>query len=208
MVSTQQEIVGRILRASTKGFTCGTSSRQVDTRHDFGAFVKVPIANDGDCCVIGLIYAVEIKDDQLVNELVMADSVNPNVLLDQRENRMVPVEIDVLNVGYGYRDASGAIVNGFHSLPPRPPMSLTDVELCTIFEVYTFTQHYDFFRTVINASDVPSDDLLAAALRYAAQAYPENQRYDFMVRCGQHLARLLANDLKRLSHVLALIRPA
>jgi hypothetical protein len=207
MVSTQQEIVGRIMRASTKGFTCGTSSRQVDARHDFGAFVKVPIANDGDCFVIGLIYAVEIKDDKLVNELVMSDSVNPNVLLDQRENRMVPVEIDVLNIGYGYRNERGTVVNAFHSLPPRPPMSLSDVELCNGEEVYRFTQSYDFFRIVINAPDVPSDDLLAAALRYAAGAYDQNQRYEFMVRCGRHIARLLANDLKRLSHVLMLIKP-
>jgi hypothetical protein len=205
MVSTQQEIVGRIMRASTKGFTCGTNSRQVDTRHDFGAFVKVPIANDSDCCVIGLIYAVEIKDDQLINELVMSEAVNPNVLLDQRENR--PVEIDVLNVGYGYRNDRDTVVNAFHSLPPRPPMSLSDVELCNGEEVYRFTQSCDFFRIVINAPDVPSDDLLAAALRYAAGAYDPSLRYEFMVRCGRHIARLLAHDLKRLAHVLMLIKP-
>ena len=48
---------------------------------------------------------------------------------------------------------------------------------------------------------------MAAALRYASYAYPENERYDFMVKCGRRLANLLANDLKRLSHVLTLIRP-
>ncbi|MDQ7033826.1 MAG: hypothetical protein Q9P01_03025 [Anaerolineae bacterium] len=60
--------VGRILRASTRGFDCGTHSRDIGGQHDFGAFVKVPIANtDRDVeyiHAIGVIYKIEIKDDQ------------------------------------------------------------------------------------------------------------------------------------------------
>jgi hypothetical protein len=200
--AAQPKIVGRILRANTTGFDCGTHSTSIDAQHDFGALVKAPVANSPGLTVYGLIFAVEIESDQLVTEMVMAEGVDVNILLDHRNNRMIPVTIRVINVGYSDHNYM------IHSLPPRPPMSLTDVELCSIYEVFTFTQRYDFFRTVINASDVPSDDLLAAALRYAAQAYPENQRYEFMVHCGQHLARMMAHDLKRLSHVLALIRPA
>jgi hypothetical protein len=37
--------------------------------------------------------------------------------------------------------------------------------------------------------------------------FPTEQQNDFMVRAGRHLARLLSHDLKRLSHVLGLIRP-
>ena len=57
------------------------------------------------------------------------------------------------------------------------------------------------------AKTVPSDELLAAALRYASFAYPESERYDFLVRSGRRLAELLSHDLKRLAHVLALIKP-
>ena len=201
MMIQPDDVVGRVLRASTRGFTCGTHSTTLDYRHDFGAFVKVPIANDSGVVVIGAVYAVEIKDDLLVNELVMAESVDPNILRDQRENRMIPVEISVLNIGYGVGDSFR------HSLPPRPPMSLTQVQLCTADEVYFFTQKQDFFRLVINAAEVPTDDLLASMLRYAAQAYQPEDRYDFLVHCGRQLARLLSNDMQRLSSVLALIRP-
>lgn len=195
-------MVGRVLRASTRGFTCGTQSNKVDSKHDFGAFVNAPIANDDSIHVIGLIYAVEIKDDLLVNELVMAESVNTSILLDQRENRMVPLEISVLNIGFRYGDGSD-----IHSLPPRPPMSLSMVELCSAENVYKFTRRHDFFPLVLNAAEVPSDDLLAAAIRYAAWAYPQSERYEFLVRCGRAIARQLSHDLKRLEHVLALIRP-
>lgn len=198
----QDDNVGRVLRASTRGFTCGTHSTVIGYRHDFGAFVKAPIANDNELFVIGVIYAVEIKDDLLVSELVMAESVDPNILRDQRENRMIPVEISVLNIGYGIGDRFN------HSLPPRPPMSLSQVRLCSADEVYYFTQHKDFFRLVINASEVPTDDLLASMLRYASQVHQTDEdRYNFMVQCGRQLAHMLSHDMKRLSSILALIRP-
>jgi hypothetical protein len=204
LVAVEQSTrVGRVLRASTRGFACGTQSNRIDNRHDFGAFVNAPIANDDSIHVVGLIYAVEIKDDLLVNELVMAETLDGNILRDQRENRMVPMEISVLNIGYRY-EMTGMVI---HSLPPRPPMSLSEVELCSAENVFRFTQRTDFFPLVLNASEVPSDDLLAATIRYASWAYPESQRYEFLVRCGRELARQLSHDLKRLEHVLALIRP-
>lgn len=204
MVEAQEDLmVGRVLRASTRGFACGTQSNRVNSRHDFGAFVSAPVANDESIRVIGLIYAVEIKDDLLVNELVMADAVNNNILRDQRENRMVPMEISVLNIGYRYE--TGEVI---HSLPPRPPMSLSVVELCARDVVMEFTQNHDFYPLVLNAAEVPSDDLLAATIRYASWQYEDaQQRYDFLVRCGRAIARQLSHDLKRLEHVLALIRP-
>jgi hypothetical protein len=194
-------IVGRVLRANTKGFACGTHSTYISEQHDFGAFVRASIANNPRIQAIGLIYTVEIEEDALVSELVMSEGVNQSILLDQRENRMIPVQIKVLHIGY---IDSGRVV---HSLPPRPPISLDDVHLCTPEEIYQFTARCDFFRLVLNASDVPSDDLLAAAIRDAAAVYPAAERYDFLVRCGQHVARLLGGDLKRLSHILALINP-
>jgi len=203
--------VGRVLRASTRGFDCGTHSRDVGTQHDFGAFVKVPIANtsreEGQIHTLGLIYKVEIKDDQLINELVLGEAVPDMILRDQRENRMIPVEIKIVNVGFMVKH--GAEITMFRSLPPRPPMSLSDVEQCTEEEIRLFTATPDFFRLLLNASEVPADDLVAAGIRYAAwRAYSTDatERYAFHVRCGKQLARDVT-DLKRLSHLLNLIRP-
>ena len=198
---SDQDIVGRVLRASTLGYACGAHSVQIGYQHDFGAFVKAPIANDNSLFAIGLIYSVEIKDDLLINELVMAEAVDGNVLRDQRENRMIPIEISVLNIGYGAGSQFA------YSLPPRPPMSLSQVRLCSAEEVFYFTQGSEFFRLVTNASEVPTDDLLAAMLRYAAMAYNEAERYQFLVNCGRQLTRALSKDTQRLSSVLTLIRP-
>jgi hypothetical protein len=200
MAQEPNDVVGRVLRASTRGYACGTHSISIDYKHDFGAFVKAPVANDETIFAIGVIYAVEIKDDLLISELVMAEAVDASVLRDQRENRMIPVEISVLNIGYGMERQFAC------SLPPRPPMSLSQVRLCNADEVYYFTQQVDFFRLVLNATEVPSDDLLAAMLRYAAGAYNREERYDFMVRCGRQITRMVM-DTRRLAAILALIRP-
>lgn len=203
--------VGRVLRASTRGFDCGCHSRDIGAQHDFGAFVKTPIANtnreEGQIHAIGLIYKLEIKDDQLINELVLGEAVPDMILRDQRENRMIPVEIKIINVGFMMQQH--AVITMFRSLPPRPPMSLNDVEECTADEIRKFTESPDFFRLLLNASEVPADDLIAAAIRYTAwraYSHDEKARYDFHVRCGKQLARDVT-DLKRLSHLLNLIRP-
>lgn len=193
--------IGRVLRASTMGFDCGAHSAEIE-RQTFGAFVKSNIADNGSVYAIGLIYAVRIDDDPLVRQLVMSNNVSNSTLMDQRMNRMVPVEACVVNVGYCHM---GEMI---HALPPRPPLTLSLVELCTADEIYAFTQKCDFFRLVLNAAEVPSDDLLAAALRYASWSYPDNERYDYLVKCGRQIARLLNHDLRRLSHLLALIKPA
>ncbi|NWF70614.1 MAG: hypothetical protein HXY40_16130 [Chloroflexi bacterium] len=195
-------IVGRVLRSSTTGFDCGTHSTRLDDRHSFGAFVEAPIANRDDVYAIGLIYAVRVDDDPLVSELVRAETVEDNVLRDQRENRLIPVEISVINIGWRNTERT------FPGLPPRPPMSLADVTACDRLVVSHFTSKHDFFRLVLNAAEVPSDDLLAAALHYAsARAYEPDERETFMIDSGRKLVRLLSHDLKRLAHLLELIRP-
>jgi hypothetical protein len=201
------ERIGRILRASTRGFDCGTHSRHIDERHDFGAFVYAPVANGKDIFALGLIYKVEIKDDQLISELVMGEAVPDAILRDQRNNRLIPVEVKILSVGY-YSPQAGFV----HSLPPRPPMSLADVYPCTPEQVKEFMQGYagalrlDFFRIILSAAEVPSDDLLAATIRRTAALY-ESEAYDFIVSAGKRLARDLSHDMKRLAHLLALIEP-
>jgi hypothetical protein len=199
---TESMRVGRVLRASTRGFDCGTHSRELDARHDFGAFVLAPIANDDATLAVGLVYKVDIKDDQLVAELVLGDYVQESVLMDQRDNRLVPVEVKAIAIGYF---THGEAV---HGLPPRPPMTLTDVMACAPAEIVAFNRRLDYFRQVLMTDEVPADALLVAAIRQAAQVHSDpDQRHAFLVRAGRQLARDLAADLKRLNHLLALIHP-
>jgi hypothetical protein len=192
-------MIGRVLRASTMGYTCGTRSSEL-TGPTFGAFVQTQ-QRGSDVIVIGLIYAINIDDDPLVRQLIMANNMNVATIRDQRENRMVPVEISVVNVGYTQNGLP------FHSLPPRPPLSLDEVHSCEDEAIYNFTQKLDFFRLVLNTPDVPAEELLAAALKHAAAARPVREQREFLVASGRRLAQLLSHDLTRLNHLLRLIKP-
>lgn len=200
-VADTHSLVGRVLRASTTGFDCGARSSSLNGAHAFGSFVKAPISDDGAQWVVGLIYAIRIDDDPLARELVMASAINDYTLYDQRENRMAPVEIGVVAVGYLDR---GRCV---HTLPPRPPMSMTEVSACSAEEVAGFTRRCDFFRLVLNAREAPAESLLAAAIRAGAAARPAHEQYDYLVESGRACASLLSSDLQRLAGVLAQINP-
>ncbi|HVO42614.1 MAG TPA: hypothetical protein VMT34_08325 [Aggregatilineales bacterium] len=198
----EDQLIGRVLRSSTIGYACGTRSNELDGP-SFGAFVRTYTEDGSDPVtdVIGLIYAIRIDDDPLVRQLIMANQLNPVTLRDQRENRMIPVEISVVNIGYRINGQS------LHNMPPRPARSLDPVCLCDNACIRGFTDRFDFFRLVLNTTEVPSEDLLAAALKHAAAARPVREQREFLVEAGRRLAQLLSHDLARLNHLLRLIKP-
>ena len=97
----------------------------------FGTLVRAPL--DKDYSVYGLIYDIHIDDDGLVRQLVTAGNISTEVMHDNRERRIVPVEMSVLAVGY---EQGGNIS---HLLPPRPPLSLDEIFLCSDAELAKFT---------------------------------------------------------------------
>ena len=158
----ENQEIGRVLRASTAGFVVGCRVSQLDAPA-FGSLVKAqPV--DAREAIYGLIYDMHIDDDPLVRRLVLAEQPNEALIQDQRENRMLPVEMSVLAVGYR--------LNGDvrHGLPPRPPLNLDPVELCSdAAEITQFTNHLSYLRLILRAVDgnVPVDQLLVAHITNA-----------------------------------------
>jgi len=189
--------VGWVLRSSTTGFAVGCRVLGPETPR-FGDFVKVR-AGDG-VRIIGLIYDVRVSDDPSVRQLILAGELTPEAVLDQRENRLVPIEVSVLTVGYkrgkGYA----------HNLPPQPPISLDVLERCTPDEVVAFTERLDYLRLILKAGHVPADELLVASLGQAASLRAAEIRRAFLVQAGQEIARLLSADLIRLEDILRQLR--
>jgi hypothetical protein len=185
--------VGRVLRASTRGFAIGCAVMQPDIPA-FGSFVRAEGQTPGSA-TYGLIYDVSVEDDPFVRQFISADPPE-EVVRDQRENRRVPIEVSVLAVGCGDGE------NIRHCLPAQPPVTLDWLYQCSDEEVRAFTARFDYFRLVLEAREVPGDELLAASLRTAAVAWPENERETFLVEAGRELARLLAGDPVRLEGLL------
>jgi hypothetical protein len=188
--------VGRIIRSSTARIALGCAVLEKEAPV-FGSLVKVQ-AQDG-VEIYGLIYDLRMEDDPYVRQMAVADGVRPEVIEDQRRNRQVPIEVSVLVAGYRQ---GGAV---YHWLPPQPPLSLDVFYTCPPKELIEFTCRFDYFRLVLDNRDLPADELLAANLRYAAQARGAGGR-DFLLEAGREVARMLALDLARLDALLRRLR--
>ena len=191
-------LIGRVLRADTTSFTVGCRqliSEQDQMIPEFGALVK---AQSGmETTTFGLISNVTIEDDAFVRQLVAAGVEDASYIEDQRQNRQVPIIVDILVVGSGH----GTDVH--HRLPPQPPATLDQIHACNAAELVRFTERHDWLRNVLAAADASGDQLLVAALRAAAAARKATgaDRY-YLVDAGRELARLMALDLARLDGIL------
>lgn len=186
--------IGRLLRSGTTGFVVGCRVSQLNSP-GFGALVRVPLEDGYQ--VYGLIYDIHIDDDGLVRQLITAEDVPEEVLRDNRENRNVPVEIGVLAVGYE--------INGHinHLLPPRPPLSLDTIFLCTPMEIAHFTgAGFGYFRHLLRDQDKPVEELLAAHLLAARAAQAEAGNTSWYLDALQHLIAALRDDYPRLMDLL------
>jgi hypothetical protein len=151
--------IGRVLRANTTGFAVGCRVNQL-TDPGFGSLVKACPAGSREA-IYGLIYDINIDDDQLIRRLVMVENPRPEVIEDQRSNRLLPIEMSVMAIGYETNS------NMVHSLPPRPPLNLDPVVLCQdAQEVKKFTDDLGYLRLILRGaeSNLPVAQLLVAHL--------------------------------------------
>jgi hypothetical protein len=190
--------IGRLLRAGVTGFVVGCQVRQLESP-TFGGLVKAVVGQDE---IFGLIHDIHIDDDGLVRQLVTAQQVDETVIADNRLNRNVPLEISVLSVGFRH----GGRIS--HLLPPRPPLSLDVIRLCSPAELSEFTSsgHFGYFRHILQAGDLPVGEVLAAHLQQAQQAHAAVGDPDWINLATQELIILLRDDYPTLMNVLGAVR--
>jgi hypothetical protein len=193
--------IGRLLRAGTTGFVVGCRVNQLESP-SFGALVKATLP--GDYQIYGLIHDIHIDDDGLVRQLVTAERVDENIINDNRLNRNVPLEISVLSVGYRQDERI------YHLLPPRPPLSLDAIYLCSAQELCEFTSagRFGYFRHLLRAADLPVGELLAAHVQQVNSAQRECGQEGWLTTATQELITLLRDDYPTMMAVLGALADA
>lgn len=190
--------IGKLLSSDTLGFIAGCRVNQLDAP-SFGAMTLVPL--DEGIRVFGLIYDIHIEDDGLVRQLAMTENLADDFRRDNRENRTVPVEIGVLALGY---EQDGVIS---HLLPPRPPLSLDEIFLCTPEEVAAFTGagRMGYLRHILRDQDKPVAELLAAHLRNAREVQETAGHPEWFDAAVEELITLMKDDYPTLMTVLGVV---
>jgi len=191
---TQELEIGRVLRAGTRNLVVGRRVGKLDAPN-LGSLIRAPVAPD--LHAYALIYEIRIDDDGLVRQLVTAERVTDEVILDNRERRIVPVEMAAVIVGSG----TGEQIQ--HSLPGRPPLSLDPVYLCDAREIQRFTSggRFAYFRHLLLAPDLPLGELLAAHIRQARRVQPDPPAWTSAA--AAEIISLLRDDHSMLTFVLA-----
>lgn len=191
--------IAEIIEATTTRFVAG--SYQMLDAPAFGALVRVE-GRDG-CAAYGLVYEISTGSREQGGRAVVRGrpgmydeeifAANPDL------EAVLQTEFTALTVGF----CDGPVIR--HHLPAQPPPIHYSVQPCDAAEIGRFTTRLDFLRALVNAADVPADELIGAFLSQAAQAAPD--RHAFLVRAGRQLAMLLRNDHQRLMALLEHLRP-
>lgn len=187
--------IGKLLRAGTTGFIVGCSVSQF-TEPMFGSIVRAPVYEGYE--VYGMIQDIHIDDDGLVRQLVTSSgNISEEVLRDNRERRIVPVEMTVLSIGYQKNQKI------FHLLPPQPPLSLDRIFLCSDDELVRFTDagNFGYLRHILRSTEAPIGELIAAHLRQAGDAH-SLKRDEWVIAATRALISQLRDDYQTLMDVL------
>lgn len=193
--------IGRVLRSSTAGFVIGCRVGQLSVP-SFGCLVKAQPVDSGEA-IYGLIYNMNVDDDPLVRRLVLAESPPEAVVNDQRQNRLLPIEMSVLSVGY---TRNGQV---YHGLPPRPPLNLDPAYLCfKEDEISRFTDRLGYLRLILRTVDtpVPVDQLLVAHIQDIYRL--RNYDVDWALAVINEVIELLRSNYETLVPVLEAIGEA
>ena len=198
--------IGEVIESSTTGFTAG--AYELLAAPPFGALVRAQARAD-DTSVYGLVYDIRTGSKEPGGRaLVRGRTYEGRELYDAEIYHEHPDLAEVLQTEFS------AIIVGFAEgarcyqyLPSQPPPVHYSVYECPGPELAAFTAQSDFFRTVLSASHIPADELLAAVIRAAARARPGDDGRAFLVAAGREVASLLKDDYDRLTAILRRIRP-
>ncbi|NJM06059.1 hypothetical protein HC891_07445 [Candidatus Gracilibacteria bacterium] len=197
--------IGEVIETSTTRFTAGAYA--LHAASPFGGLVRAQ-SLDAEMAVYGLVYEIRTgsKEPRWARRRFAGGTYTGRELYDAEIYHEHPdlaevlqTEFSALTVGFS------AERRVYHYLPPQPPPVHYSVYPCDAAELTAFSQSSDFFRSVLFAAQIPSDELLAAVIRTIARARPDPRAY--LVDAGREVAGLLKDDYDRLNALLRRIRP-
>jgi hypothetical protein len=169
----------------------------------FGAMVQAQ-THDPQVQVYAVVYDIRtVSREPGGRAVVRGKSYTGQELFNDEIYRAHPDLSEVLQTEFaawvvGYRRDTTV----YQRIPAAPPPVHYSVEVCDEPALRQFGMQSGYARMLLQASQVPSDELLAALIRAIADAHAPNER-EYLVRVGRELALLLRDDFERLRQILA-----
>ena len=204
-ITAMQTRIGEVIESTTTSFTAGAYA--LLAAPPFGALVRAQ-ARVEDTAVYGLVYDIRTGSKEPGGRaLVRGRTYSGRELYDDEIYQEHPDLAEVLQTEFSAITVGFVQGDQLHQyLPPQPPPVHYSVYECADDELARFTVQTDFFRTLLFAYQIPSDELLSAVIRAAARARGAGERA-YLVHAGREAASLLKDDYDRLTAILRRIRP-
>lgn len=189
-------LAGEVVEASTTEFLA--QAIELDSAPPFGAFVEV--ATDEGLTIYAVVANVQTAGIDPGAKAIMRGHGDVRDERIYEENPDLPL---VLRTTFRALIVAFAENDKLHQfLPPRPPRLHYSVFTSTGQTVRVLAESdLDYLQAMLNAGDVPVDELLAANLRYTCGHFNDHG-VDFLQRAGRDLAQLLRADYARLTAIL------
>lgn len=201
------ERIGEIIESTTTRFVAG--AYELLAAPPFGSLIRAQTREE-DASVYGLVYEIRTGSKEPGGRAAVRGRTYTGRNLYDAEiyhehpdlAEVLQTEFSAVTVGFCERGVM------FQYLPPQPPPVHYSVYECDADELIRFTEATDFFRAVLFAYQIPSDELLAAMIRAGARAR-SSRGLDraYLVHAGREIASLLKDDYDRLNAILRRIRP-
>lgn len=166
----------------------------------FGSWVKSQQDENSDIISYGVVYHATTAPIDSVHRAV-ALGLSLKELREQQPQifAMLRSEIKVVLVGFS------SVGNIYQHLPAQPPQIHQAVYACEAEEIENFTDELNFLRTLVQMTNAPVDELIAAVLRNVYQVRKCDRNW--LVQAGRKLSLLLKDDYDRLGAILAQVHP-
>ena len=192
--------IGRMLSANSRECVVSALTPQNEIPA-FGSMLRIPMGN-GQPEIYGVVTDVTLEEDGFLRQIAGSADISEEVIRDAQENRNVPIVIRVAFIGYMEEDRV------LHLLPPRPPVTLTEIYPCTNREICEFTRKLGYLRLLIDITNMPAGELLAVHLRLTAKAHVQMGDNDWAQRAVEEVMELLSGSPDGLIAVMGAIGDA
>ena len=196
--------IGEIIESSTLGFTAG--SYTLLQAPAFGALVQAHTP-DATVRVYAVVYDIRTQSREPGGRAVLRGRSYAGRDLHNEEiyqahpdlSEVLQTEFAALVVGY----RRGDVV--VQRIPGAPAPVHYSVEPCDDDELRRFGREFGYLRMLMQATQLPTDELIAALIRQIAAAHGAEAR-QYAVRAGRELTVVLREDFERLRQIVSRIR--
>ncbi len=166
----------------------------------FGSWVKSQQDENSDIVSYGVVYHATTAPIDSVHRAV-ALGLSLQELREQQPQifAMLRSEIKVVLLGFS------SVGNIYQHLPSQPPQIHQAVYACEAEEIENFTEELNFLRTLVQMTNAPVDEMIAAVLRNVYQVRKCDRNW--LVQAGRKLSLLLKDDYDRLGAILGQVHP-